>query len=204
MVRVRDSWLLCYYCVTDVLLLWMFCGSSSVLNLLFQTMELTILSQFMCLSIESPRYLTLSWALITCSLHFTLKFVMFIFVAVFLGCTSTGRVDLCFLWFYVQELPKAQLVVVLVLKRLRRRGNGLKSHPTDWEKPGIEPATPGLQDIGLSPTMFLSFLRGQKGAHSVLATCKNNLLSTSKFVHDSITSDNFVTLWANSMGIASA
>ena len=87
--------------------------------------------------------------------------------------------------------------MVLVLKRLRRRGNGLKSHPTDWEKPGIEPATlfcgvpgykpvppgwfkivcwfyvgniqrltesgfmekpgiepssPGLQDIGLSPT----------------------------------------------------
>ena len=33
------------------------------------------------------------------------------------------------LWFYVQELPKAQ--------------------STDWEKPGIEPATPGLQDIGL-------------------------------------------------------
>ena len=56
------------------------------------------------------------------------------------------------LWFYVQELPKAQPAVVLVLKRLRRRGNGLKSHPTDWEKPGMEPATPGLQDIGLSPT----------------------------------------------------
>ena len=56
------------------------------------------------------------------------------------------------LWFYVQEHPKAQPAVVLVLKRLRRRGNGLKSHPTDWEKPGIEPATPGLQDIGLSPT----------------------------------------------------
>ena len=34
----------------------------------------------------------------------------------------------------------------------RRRGNGLKSHPTDWEKPEIEPATPGLQDISLSPT----------------------------------------------------
>ena len=73
-------------------------------------------------------------------------------MAVFLGCTSTGRVGLAFLWFYVQELPKAQPAVVLVLKRLRRRGNGLKSHPTDWEKPGIEPATPGLQDIGLSPT----------------------------------------------------
>ena len=50
---------------------------------------------------------------------------------------------LCF--FYVQELPKAQPAVVLVLKRLRRRGNGLKSYPTDWEKPGIEPATPGLK-----------------------------------------------------------
>ena len=50
------------------------------------------------------------------------------------------------LWFFVQELPKAQPAVVLVLKRLRRGGNGLKSHPTDWEKPGIELATPGLQD----------------------------------------------------------
>ena len=78
--------------------------------------------------------------------------MQYLFVAVFLGCTSTGRVGLCFLWFFVQELPKAQQAVVLVLKRLRRRGNGLKSHPTDWEKPGIEPATPGLQDIGLSPT----------------------------------------------------
>ena len=56
---------------------------------------------------------------------------------------------LCFLWFFIQELPKAQPAVVLVLKRLRRRGNGLKSRPTDREKPGIEPATPGLQDIGL-------------------------------------------------------
>ena len=56
------------------------------------------------------------------------------------------------MWFYVQELLKAQLAVALVLKRLRRRGNGFKSHPTDWEKPGVEPETPSLQDIGLSPT----------------------------------------------------
>ena len=48
-----------------------------------------------------------------------------VFVAVFLGFTSTGRVGLCFLWFYVQELPKAQPAVVLVLKRLRRQDNGL-------------------------------------------------------------------------------
>ena len=56
------------------------------------------------------------------------------------------------LWFYVQEHLSSQPAVVLLLKRLRRRGNGLKSHPTDWEKPGSEPATPGLHDIGLSPT----------------------------------------------------
>ena len=56
------------------------------------------------------------------------------------------------LWFYAQEHPKAQQAVVLILKRLRKWGNGLKSHPTDWEKPGVEPATPGLQNIGLSPT----------------------------------------------------
>ena len=69
-----------------------------------------------------------------------------LFVAVFLGSTSTGQVG-----SYVQEHPKAQPAVVLVLKPLRRRSNGLKTHPTDWEKPGIKPATPALQDMGLSP-----------------------------------------------------
>ena len=66
-----------------------------------------------------------------------------IFVAVFLGYT---RVGLWFCGFYVQEHPEAQPALVLALKRLRRRGHGLKFHPTDWEKPGIEPATLGLQD----------------------------------------------------------
>ena len=42
-------------------------------------------------------------------------------------------------------------------KASQKMGNGLKSHPTDWEKPGIEPATPGLQDIGLSPTPWRLF-----------------------------------------------
>ena len=37
---------------------------------------------------------------------------------------------------------KVQAAVVLILKRLRRRGHGFKSHPTDWEKPGIEPWAP--------------------------------------------------------------
>ena len=38
-------------------------------------------------------------------------------------------------------------------KCLRIQGDGLKSHPTDWEKPGFEPATPGLQDISIPYTM---------------------------------------------------
>ena len=57
------------------------------------------------------------------------------------------------LWvFYVQENPKAQPAVVLILKRLRRWGHSLNTHPTDWENQGIEPATLGLQGISLSPT----------------------------------------------------
>ena len=47
-------------------------------------------------------------------------------MAVFLGCTSTGRVGLCFLCFFVQEILEAQPAVVLVLKRLRRRGKWLE------------------------------------------------------------------------------
>ena len=62
------------------------------------------------------------------------------------------------LWLYVQEHPKVQQAVVLILKRLRRRGHGSKSHPTDGVKPGIEPVSPGLQGIGLSltPRLLLS------------------------------------------------
>ena len=77
---------------------------------------------------------------------------MFLFVALFLGMYQYWPGGFMVLWLQVQELPKAQQAVVLVLKRLRRRGNSLKSHPTGWENPGIEPATPGFQDIGLSPT----------------------------------------------------
>ena len=42
---------------------------------------------------------------------------------------------------------KAQVAVVLILKRFRKRGHGFKSHTTDWEKSGIKPGPPGLQDI---------------------------------------------------------
>ena len=47
-------------------------------------------------------------------------------MTVFLGCTSTGWVGFCFLWFFVQELLEAQPAVVLVLKRLLRRGKWLE------------------------------------------------------------------------------
>ena len=47
-------------------------------------------------------------------------------MAGFLGCTGTGQVGLCLLWFFVQELLEAQPTMVLVLKRLRRWGKWLE------------------------------------------------------------------------------
>ena len=64
-------------------------------------------------------------------------------MAVFLGCTSTGRMGLCFLWFFVQELLEAQPVVVLVLKRLRRRGKWL-----EW----LEVSSDRLGELGIDDT----------------------------------------------------
>ena len=49
-------------------------------------------------------------------------------------------------------LAKAQPAIVLILKRLRKRGHGFKSHPTDRGKPEVELATPDLLGIGLSHT----------------------------------------------------
>ena len=55
------------------------------------------------------------------------------FVAVFLAYNQYWSGGLWFLWFYIQEYPKAQPAVVLALKRLRRRGHSLKSHSTHLE-----------------------------------------------------------------------
>ena len=68
-------------------------------------------------------------------------------MAVFLGYNQYWSGGFMVLWFYVPEQPKAHRHWFW-LKSVSEEG----SHPTDWEKPGIEPATPGLQDIGLSPT----------------------------------------------------
>ena len=54
-------------------------------------------------------------------------------------------------------LAKVQRAVIL--KRFRRRGHSFKSHPTDWEKPGIRPGPPGLQGIGFWRRNALVFCR---------------------------------------------
>ena len=50
--------------------------------------------------------------------------------------------------FYVQGAPEGSSGSVSGFRASQKAGYSLKPHPTDWEKPGIEPATPGLQDIG--------------------------------------------------------
>ena len=51
------------------------------------------------------------------------------------------------------ETPEASTGSNSAFKASQKTGQRIKrSHLTAWEKPGIELATPGLQDIGLSPT----------------------------------------------------
>ena len=53
---------------------------------------------------------------------------------------------------------KVQPAVILISKCLRRLDHGFKSHPTDWEKPGIEPGPPWFTRHML-PEMQFSCLR---------------------------------------------
>ena len=50
---------------------------------------------------------------------------------------------MCFVGFFVREHPKAQPAVVLVLKRLRKRGNGLSRILNILGEPGIDLRTLG-------------------------------------------------------------
>ena len=68
-----------------------------------------------------------------------------LFGAVFLGYNQYRLGGFMVFVVLCPGAPEGSPAVVLVLKRLRRWGHDLKSHPTDWEKPGIEPATPGLK-----------------------------------------------------------
>ena len=86
-------------------------------------------------------------------------YTIIIAVAVFLGYNQYWPGQFMVLWFYVQEHPKAQPAVVLVLKRLRRRGHGLVSSKRLGEAGNrtCHPS-PGLQEIGLSPTPLRLYL----------------------------------------------
>ena len=66
-----------------------------------------------------------------------------------LAITSTGLVGL---WFLCPGAPVGSTASGSDFKVSHKRGHGLKSHLTDCEKLGIEPTTPELQGIGLSPT----------------------------------------------------
>ena len=78
------------------------------------------------------------------------SFIMLYCVAVFFGCTSTGRVGLWFLWFYFfcgfsmgRNQYWAGRVMICVYYM-----TGTPEGSTEsgfMEKSGIEPATPGLQ-----------------------------------------------------------
>ena len=69
----------------------------------------------------------------------------------------------CFFMF--RSTRRGQSAVVLVLKHLRRWGHNLKSHRTDWEKPEIEPATPGLQG-GFCIYFYQTLIKYMKGFKS--------------------------------------
>ena len=67
-----------------------------------------------------------------------------LFVAVFLDYSQYWPGSLWFCVFMSRSTRWLNQQWFLVLKRLRRWGHSLKSHPTDQEKPRIDPATPGL------------------------------------------------------------
>ena len=69
-----------------------------------------------------------------------------------LVCGSTGRMGLCFFCGFMSRSTRRLSGSGSGFKASQETGQRLKSHPTDWEKPGIEPATPDLQDIALSET----------------------------------------------------
>ena len=86
--------------------------------------------------------------------HGCFRLSIFLFVAVFLGYNQYWSGGLMVLWLYVQEHQKAQPTVDLILKRLRRRGHGIKSHPTDWEKAGNRTCYPWFTRQRLGVTRY--------------------------------------------------
>ena len=71
-------------------------------------------------------------------------------MAVFLDYNQsvTGPMGLCFFLVLCPGAPEGSTGSGSGFKASQKTGHSFKSHPTDWEKPRIEPATPGLQGIG--------------------------------------------------------
>ena len=69
----------------------------------------------------------------------------FFFVAVFLGYNQYWPGDFLVLYFLCPGTPKGSTGSDSGFKASQKTGQGLKSHLTDWEKPGIKPATPGYK-----------------------------------------------------------
>ena len=74
------------------------------------------------------------------------------FVAVFLGYNQNWADEFMVFVVLCPGAPEGSTSSGSVYKASQTTGRSLKSHLTDWEKPGIASATPGLKDIGLSPT----------------------------------------------------
>ena len=60
-----------------------------------------------------------------------------LFVAVFLGCIRTGRVGFMVFVVLCQGTPEGSTGSGSGFKASQKTNNGLKSHPTYWEKPRI-------------------------------------------------------------------
>ena len=70
------------------------------------------------------------------------------FVAVFLGYNLYWPDGLMFFHVLCPGAPVGSTGSGSGFKASQKTGHSFKSDPTDWEKPRIEPATPGLQGIG--------------------------------------------------------
>ena len=91
---------------------------------------------------------------------FCLNRIILLFVAVFLGYNQYWVWVYGFVGFFLcPGASKGSIGSCSDFKASQKMGPQLKlkSHLTDWEKPKIEPVTPGLQGVGLShiPQRFI-------------------------------------------------
>ena len=66
-------------------------------------------------------------------------------MAVFLGYNQYWPDEFIFFVVLCPGAPEGSTGSGSGFKASQKTGHGFKSHPTDWENPGIEPATPGYK-----------------------------------------------------------